>query len=87
MKYLYIACRVLLALVFILSGADKLFHLFHMAMPPAGTPQTILFTLLISSGWLKLIGLTEFVGGLLVLFYGYRGSFAGIWTAKATPTA
>lgn len=132
MKYLYLVCRILLAVVFIASGADKLFRLFpHPVMVP-GDPQTILFTLLFTSGWIKVIGVAEFIGGLLVLysgtvpfalallapitvnilavsyliagggkaaipglvvtalelvlFYGYRGSFAGIWTTKATPT-
>jgi putative oxidoreductase len=70
MKYLYLACRILLAFVFILSGADKLFHLFHPHMPPADSPQTILFTLLTSSGWMKIIGLAELFGGILVLIGG-----------------
>jgi uncharacterized membrane protein YphA (DoxX/SURF4 family) len=133
MKYFYLVCRILLAVVFAVSGADKLFNLFPTQhMPPADSPQTILFTLFKTTGWLKLIGVTELVGGLavlyggtvpfalcllapltvnilavdfliagggkaaiaglvvtaleLVLFYAYRGSFAGIWTTKAKPT-
>ncbi len=71
MKYLYLACRILLALVFAVSGADKLFHLFPMSqVPPADSSQTILMTLLTSTGWLKVIGITELGGGLAVLYGG-----------------
>jgi putative oxidoreductase len=133
MKYLYIACRVLLAIVFIMSGVDKIHQVFPHPPSVPGDPQTILFTLLFTSGWIKVIGLAELIGGLailyggtvpfalcllapvtvnilavsyliagggkaaiaglvvtvleLVLFYAYRGSFTGIWTTKATPTA
>ncbi len=70
MKYLYIACRILLALLFIMSGLDKLFHIFHPPVPPDGSLQSMLFHLLAGTGWMKLIGLAELLGGLLVLYGG-----------------
>jgi putative oxidoreductase len=67
MKYVYIVARVLLALAFIPSGIDKLHQIFpHPPMVP-GDPQTIMFTLLATTGWLKVIGLTELLGGIFVL--------------------
>jgi putative oxidoreductase len=70
MKWLYLIARILLAFVFVASGIDKLHPIFpHPAMVP-GDPQTILFTLLFTTGWLKVIGFFELVGGLLVLIGG-----------------
>lgn len=70
MKYLYLVLRILLAIVFVVSGADKLHPMFPRPQMPPGDPQTVLFTLLATSGWLKIIGLTELLGGLLILYGG-----------------
>ena len=70
MKYVYIACRILLAIVFVLSGFDKIHQVFPHPPSVPGDPQTILFTLLFTTGWIKVIGLAELIGGLLVLYGG-----------------
>jgi hypothetical protein len=71
MKYLYLICRILLGLLFVVFGANIL-HPFlpAMAPPPAGTPPAQLMGVLVPSGWMHLIGAFQFLGGLLVLIGG-----------------
>jgi putative oxidoreductase len=132
MKYLYLICRILLALVFIVFGLNGLHPFMNMPMPPANTPPGQFMDVMGHSGWLHHVSALEVLGGILVLIggtaplglvilgpiiinalmfhillaggqgiapalvataleiiliYGYRSNFAGIFTYKATPTA
>jgi uncharacterized membrane protein YphA (DoxX/SURF4 family) len=131
MKYLYLICRILLGLMFVVFGANLLHPFLHMEMPPAGSPPAQFMGIMGPSGWMHHVGFFQFLGGLLVLIggtaplglvilgpvivnilifhvllagghgigmglfatlleiiliYGYRSNFAGIFTYKATPT-
>jgi len=131
MKYLYLVCRILLALVFIVFGFNGLHPFMTMPMPPANTPPGQFMDVMGHSGWLHHVAALEVIGGILlliggtaplglvilgpiiinalmfhillvggqgittalvaaaleiILIYGYRANFAGIFTYKATPT-
>jgi uncharacterized membrane protein YphA (DoxX/SURF4 family) len=131
MKYLYLLCRILLGLLFVVFGANLLHPFLHAEMPPAGSPPAQFMGVMFSSGWMHHIGFFQLLGGLLVLIggtaplglvilgpvivniltfhillagghgiapglfatvleiiliYGYRTNFAGIFTYRATPT-
>ncbi len=133
MKIVALICRILLGLIFVVFGANIL-HAFlpPQPMPPADSLAGHFFAAFGSSGWIKVVGLFQLLGGILVLIggtaplglcflapvlvnilcfhllltggvgisiglvatilwlvvlYAYRGNFAGIFTAKATPTA
>jgi putative oxidoreductase len=132
MKYLYLICRILLALVFIVFGFNGLHPFMHMDMPPANSLPGQFMAVMGPSGWLHHVAALEVLGGILlliggtaplglvilgpiiinalmfhillaggqgiapalvaaaleiILIYGYRSNFAGIFTYKATPTA
>jgi len=70
MKILALICRILLGLVFVVFGANAIHPFLTMPLPPAGSPPAVFFGLFFSSGWIKVIGLFELLGGLLVLFGG-----------------
>ena len=65
MKYAILIARILLGLVFLVSGANHIVPFMPMpAMPgDAGTFGTILFT----HGIFRVVGLIDVVGGLLLL--------------------
>jgi putative oxidoreductase len=131
MKYLYLLCRILLGLMFVVFGANLLHPFLPMEPPPAGSPPAQFMGVMFSSGWMHHIGFFQLLGGLLVLIggtaplglvilgpvivniltfhlllagghgiapglcatvleiiliYGYRTNFAGIFTYRATPT-
>ena len=131
MKYLYLFCRILLGLMFVVFGANILHPFMPMQPPPAGSPAAQFMGVMFSTGWMHHIGFFQVLGGLLVLIggtlplglcilgpiivnilifhtvimggqgigpglfatvleiiliYGYRANFAGIFTYKATPT-
>jgi uncharacterized membrane protein YphA (DoxX/SURF4 family) len=131
MKYLYLIVRILLGLMFVVFGANILHPFMPMQPPPAGTPPAQFMGVMGPTGWLHVVGVFQFLGGLLVLIggtaplglallapvlvnilafhllltgghgigpglvatlfeliliYGYRANFAGIFTYKATPT-
>ena len=131
MKYLYLICRILLGLLFVVFGANLLHPFLPMELPPAGSPPAQFMGVMFPSGWMHEIGILQLIGGLLVLIggtaplglvilgplivniltfhillagghgiapglfatvleiiliYGYRSDFAGIFTYRATPT-
>jgi len=133
MKIVVLICRILLGLMFVVFGANIL-HAFlpPQPMPPADSLAGHFFAAFGGSGWIKVVGLFQLLGGVLILIggtaplglsflapvlvnilcfhllliggvgiapgvvatilwlvvlYGYRANFAGIFTAKATPTA
>jgi putative oxidoreductase len=131
MKYLYLICRILLGLMFVVFGANGLHPFMPMQPPPAGSPIEHFMGVMIPSGWMHHVAIFQILGGLLVLIggtaplglcilgpilvnilifhitlaggagiapglfatvleiiliYGYRANFAGIFTYKATPT-
>ena len=133
MKIVVLICRILLGLMFVVFGAN-IIHAFLPAPPPppADSLAGHFFTAFASSGWIKVVGVFQLLGGLLILIggtaplglcflapvlvnilcfhllltggvgiaaglvatvlwlvvlYDYRANFAGIFTAKATPTA
>lgn len=67
MKALVLICRILLGLTFVVFGLNIL----HPFLPmPKSTPtplQAAFFTAMAGSGWFKLIGLFQVLGGVLVL--------------------
>jgi putative oxidoreductase len=67
MKYVLIACRILLALVFIVFGFEKLHDFMHAPMPPADSLPGKFMVVMFTSGYLKAIGVFEILGGLLML--------------------
>ncbi|MBC7532852.1 MAG: DoxX family protein [Oligoflexus sp.] len=68
MKFVVIIARVLLGLGFVVFGANIL-HPF-LPMPPMdpAVPSTQFSMLMANSGWMKVIGLFQIIGGILVLF-------------------
>jgi len=130
MKIVALICRILLGLAFVVFGANIL-HPFMKQPPMSGLPLQFMMVVA-HTGWMKIIGLCQLLGGLavlsggalpfglcllcpvtvnilcfhlflmggagiaggviatvleLILIYAYRGSFAGILTVKASPTA
>jgi len=71
MKWLYLICRILLGLMFVVFGANIL-HSFMPPppMPPAESLAGHFFAAFGGSGWIKVVGLFQLVGGLLLLFGG-----------------
>lgn len=70
MKYLYLLCRILLGLMFTVSGANILHPFMPMQAPPAGTPPAQFMGVMAPTGWLHLVGAFQLLGGLLVLIGG-----------------
>ena len=69
-NYLPAIVRTLLGALFVVSGANKLFP--FMAMPAMPGPATSLLGALAATGYfLPLLGLTEVVGGLLLIASRY----------------
>jgi putative oxidoreductase len=70
MKIVALICRILLGLGFVVFGANIL-HPF-LPMPPMdpSLPATKWDMLMMASGWMKVIGAAQLIGGLLVLFGG-----------------
>jgi putative oxidoreductase len=67
MKYLIVICRVLLGLGFVVFGANIL-HPF-LPQPPmaAGSLPAQFMTVMGPTHWMSVVGVFQFVGGLLVL--------------------
>jgi len=69
MKWLYLVCRILLGALFVFAGVMKI-HPFgpqDMHMP---APAMQWFGVMISSGWIVVLGYFEVLGGLLLLIGG-----------------
>lgn len=65
MKYAILIARILLGLAFTVFGANIILHFLHM---PAETGNAGMFMAAIgSTGYMKVIGLVEIIGGLLLL--------------------
>jgi hypothetical protein len=69
MKIVAIICRILLGLMFVVFGANILHTFMPMPPPPpAGSPVAMFFGAFMPTGWMKIVGAFQLVGGLLVLF-------------------
>jgi len=67
MKYLYLICRILLGIMFVVFGLNGFFNFMHATMPPTGNPTGDWMMAMYVTGWLKVICGFEVVGGLLML--------------------
>ncbi len=70
MKYLYLICRILLGLMFVIFGANILHPFLPMPAPPAGSTIAQFDAVMMSTGWMHHVGFFQFLGGLLVLIGG-----------------
>ena len=66
MKIVVAIARILMGLVFLVFGADKLFHFFPQQPLPAG-PAGQFMSALFASKYIVFIGLCEAIPGLLLL--------------------
>ena len=66
MKIVTMIARILLALLFLVSGLDKLFHFFPPQPLPPGAAGKFMDALM-STKYLVFIGLCEAVGGILLI--------------------
>jgi len=66
MKIMVLIARILLGLVFVVFGLNKIVPFMHPAMPTgdAGALMGLMFT----HGWLTFYGVVETAGGLMLLF-------------------
>ena len=71
MKIVVLICRILLGLMFVVFGANIL-HAFlpPQPMPPADSLAGHFFAAFGGSGWIKVVGLFQLLGGVLVLIGG-----------------
>jgi putative oxidoreductase len=67
MKIAAIICRILLGLMFVVFGANILHSFIPMPPPPVGSSPAVFFGLFAPTGWIKVVGLFQLAGGLLVL--------------------
>ena len=65
MKVAALICRLLLGLVFLVLGLNKLYPFMHASMPPGDAGAWAL--LMINHHWMTVIGIFESVGGLFLL--------------------
>ena len=70
MKYLAILCRFLLGAGFALSGFNILHPLGEMPAMDPNLPSTQWSMIMMHSGWIYVIGASQLIGGLLLLFQG-----------------
>src|ERR1700761_6439865 len=70
MKVVTLICRILLGLMFVVFGLNILHPFIPMKQPPPTPLQGAFFTAMMGSGWMKLIGAFQVLGGLLVLAGG-----------------
>jgi putative oxidoreductase len=70
MKYLYLICRILLGLMFVVFGANILHPFMPTPPPPAGSPTAQFMAVMGPSGWMHHVGFFQVLGGLLVLIGG-----------------
>ncbi|MDQ2925571.1 MAG: DoxX family membrane protein [Acidobacteriota bacterium] len=71
MKFVPLICRILLGLMFVVFGAN-IIHPF-IPMPPLPPPDSLqghFMAAMGPSGWIKVVGAFQVVGGLLVLIGG-----------------
>jgi putative oxidoreductase len=65
MKIAALICRILLGLVFVVFGLNKLYVFMPATMPPGDAGTWSL--LMVHHHWLAIVGIFETVGGLLLL--------------------
>jgi uncharacterized membrane protein YphA (DoxX/SURF4 family) len=70
MKYLYLICRILLGLMFVVFGANIMHPFMPMQAPPPGSTVAQFDAVMMSTGWMHHVGFFQFLGGLLVLIGG-----------------
>ena len=70
MKIVAIICRILLGLMFVVTGANIMHPFMPMPPLPAGTPTAQFMAVMGPTGWMQHVGFFQFVGGLLVLIGG-----------------
>jgi uncharacterized membrane protein YphA (DoxX/SURF4 family) len=66
MKIAVLIARILLGLVFVVFGFDKIVPFLHAPMPTGDAGSLI--GLMYAHGWLKFYGVVETAGGLMLLF-------------------
>ncbi len=66
MKIAALICRILMGLVFLVFGLNKLYMFIPATMPPADAGAWSL--LMVHHHWMTVVGVLESVGGLLLLF-------------------
>ncbi len=71
MKVLFIVCRVLLGLIFVVFGLNGLFHFIPMGPPPPpdSLPGKFMASMM-GSGWMQIVSGLQVIGGVLVLIGG-----------------
>jgi putative oxidoreductase len=65
MKIAALICRLLLGLLFLVFGLNKLYPFMHATMPPGDAGAWSL--LMVNHHWMTVIGVFESVGGLFLL--------------------
>lgn len=65
MKYAILIARILMGLIFLVFGANKILHFIPLSLPPGDATQFI--TIMAIHKWLNVVALIEIVGGLLLL--------------------
>ena len=65
MKYAILGARLLLGIVFLVFGANKIVHFMPVALPPGDPTQFI--SIMAIHKWLSIVALIEIIGGLLLL--------------------
>jgi len=65
MKIAVLICRILLGLVFVVFGFNKIVPFMHATMPPGDAGTWSL--LMVNHHWLTVVGIFETVGGLFLL--------------------
>ena len=71
MKVVFLICRILLGLMFVVFGLNGFLHFIPMGPPPpAGTPAANFMGSMAASHWMQLVSAFEVLGGLLVLLGG-----------------
>ena len=74
MKRVILVARVLLGLVFVFFGSNLILHFYHADMPTGDAGQYM--EIMVRSKWMTFAGLTQLVGGILLLV-GRCGACAG----------
>ncbi len=70
MKIVTMIARILLGLVFVVFGADKLHHFIPQGQMPGGAAGEFIHAMM-TTKYMFVIGLFEFAGGFLVLINRY----------------
>jgi putative oxidoreductase len=79
MKIAALVCRILLGLVFLVFGFNKIVIFMHASMPPGDAGAWSL--LMVNHHWMTVVGVIETVGGLLLL----SGRFVPLGLTLVTP--